>query len=96
MAGLEPLHAGRQISVRMRADGDCLPDRQVRRRDKRRGHRGGRLADRDDMKSPRGQDLGDVVIGKRARQHATGADRVYTRADELIEILSEAGNGNRQ
>ena len=95
VAGLDPLYAGRQICVRMSADGNCLPDRQVRRRGKRRGHRCCRLADRDDVKSPRGQNLGDVVIGKRARQHTTGADCVYTRADDVIEILPE-GNGDRQ
>ena len=96
MAGLDPLHACRQIGVRMRADGDCLPDRQVRRRGKRRGHRSCRLADRDDVKSPRGQNLGDIVIGKRARQHATRTDCFDTRADDVLEILPEAGNGDRQ
>jgi hypothetical protein len=48
------------------------------------------------VQSARGEHVGDVAIGKRARQHTTGTDSVYTRADDVIEVLSEAGNGNRQ
>ena len=71
-------------------------DRQVRCRDERRGHRRGGLADRNDVKSARGASVGDIAIGQRACQHTTGADRVYAGAGDLIEILSESGNGNRQ
>ena len=80
----------------MSADGDRLPDRQVRCGDKRRSHRGRGLADGNDVKSPRGEDVGNLAIGKRARQHTTGADRVNAGANDVIEILSESGNGNRQ
>jgi len=96
MAGLDPLHARWQIRVGMSADGECLPDREVRCRGKRCGHRGRSLADGNDVQSARGEHVGDVAIGKRARQDTTGADCVYTRADDVIEVLSEAGNGNRQ
>ena len=48
------------------------------------------------MKAPRGENVGDVTVGERASQHATRADRVDARADDVIEILSESGNGNRQ
>ena len=76
--------------MRMSADGNRLPDRQVRRGDKRCSHRGCRLADGDDMKSPPGENAGDVVIGEGARQHTTGTDRVDTRANDAIEILPES------
>ena len=96
MAGLDPLHAPWQIRVRMSADCNRLPDRQVRCGDKRRGHRRRSLADRDDMKSPRGENVGDAAIGERPRQHATGTHRVDARANDAIDVLPESGNGSRQ
>jgi len=96
MTGLDPLDARRQIGVRVSADGNRLPDRQVRWGDKRRSHRGRGFADGNDVQSPRGENVGDLAIRKRARQHTTGADRVNARTNDVIEILSESRNGNRQ
>lgn len=48
------------------------------------------------MEASRREHVGDVAIGERARQHAARADRVDARTNNVIEILPESGNGNRQ
>ena len=39
------------------------------------------------MKSPRGENVVNVAIGKRARQHTTRTDRVNARANDVVDDL---------
>jgi hypothetical protein len=68
----------------------------MRHPNERRRHRCRRLPDRDHVKSAATERFSDLSIGKRARDHAMGANRVDTGADDAVEILSETGNGSRQ
>jgi hypothetical protein len=82
--------------VLVRANRDGLPNRQVWCRDERGRHRRRRLSNRNDVQSAPGEDLRHVAIGDGPLDHATSANRVHTGADDVVEIFSESGNGNRQ
>ena len=63
---------------------------------KRGRHGRRRFAHRNDVKSAPGEDVRHFGIGSARVDHATSANRVHTGADDIVEIFSESGNGNRQ
>ena len=96
MARFDPFHRGRQIGVRVRANGDRRANREMRSCRKRRRHRRRSFADRDHMQPAATDHFRDVRISKRSRDDTASADRVHTGADYELKIVPGRGNGNRQ